>query len=100
MEQAETTETHKGFPEYHLADPADFDPARVIIEDPVSNTFTIDKLEINNTTSTILYKNDEGVPSRLYVTGPEQSCFGNSYSYPLGNQRRWRMSKVCRCAIL
>ena len=84
MEQAETTETHKGFPEYHLADPADFDAARVIIEDPVTTTFTIDKLEINNTTSTILYKDDDGVPSRLYVTGPEQPCFGTSYSYDIG----------------
>lgn len=64
--------------------PEDFDPSRVIVKDPVKNEFKIGEQKISTTTSAGKYLNDDGVECTLYITAPEQNCFGISYNYPMG----------------
>lgn len=61
--------------------PEDFDISRVVIHEPT--TFK-GKADVTTTTSKGFYLDENDVECVLYITAPEQSCFGTQYIYPMG----------------
>jgi len=63
--------------------PSEYDESRVVIHDPVTNTFNIGDAPVQNTTSEGRYLDENGVECELYFPAPPQTCFGVNYIYEM-----------------
>jgi hypothetical protein len=82
-EKDQETESMASEPEYCI-DPADFDPARVVVRDPQQNEFTLRSGAVIKTcTSSGRYLDDEGRECILYIRGDPQQTFGFSYNHEI-----------------
>lgn len=61
----------------------EFDPEKLILEDPQTASFTIGQSKISTTTSDARYLDEEERKCLLYIKAPPQSVFGVSYTFDM-----------------